>query len=186
MVCQWQFGAINPASLLAFTCITIAPQRRPMNSRACATRRHSARVGTWLPPPLIMPAPQIPKCAGPIAPPSTCANRSCRTATSLRSVLAPRCCITRRWDAAGAVPRPSFLIDAGAQFRGYASDITRTHAARTGVDAQFLELCSARWMRCSCSCVHPCSPVALSRRAPRGAHRLIADLLCRSGVIVGF
>ena len=27
----------------------------------------------------------------------------------------------------------SFLIDAGAQFRGYASDITRTHAAAAGL-----------------------------------------------------
>jgi Xaa-Pro dipeptidase len=48
-------------------------------------------------------------------------------------------------------PRRSFLIDAGAQFRGYAADITRTYAAEdgefaslvTGMDALQLRLCAA-------------------------------------------
>src|SRR5512139_534828 len=37
------------------------------------------------------------------------------------------------------VPRPTFLIDAGGQYRGYASDITRTHVA-AGADPAYLQL----------------------------------------------
>jgi len=43
---------------------------------------------------------------------------------------------------ARAAPRElrSFLIDAGAQYRGYASDITRTHAASSGRFAELIEI----------------------------------------------
>ena len=76
------------------------------------------------------------------------------------------------------------LIDAGAQFRGYASDITRTYAARSGVDGQFLELLAgmdALQLRL-CAAVQPGHDY---RELHLQAHRLIADLLCREGIIVG-
>ena len=82
------------------------------------------------------------------------------------------------------VPRPTFLIDAGAQFRGYASDITRTHAARTGVDARFLELLHAMdaLQLQLCAAVQPGADY---REIHLLAHRLIAAALCRAGIIVG-
>ncbi len=82
------------------------------------------------------------------------------------------------------VPRPTFLIDAGAQFRGYASDITRTHAARSGVDARFVELLQAMeaLQLQLCAAV---KPGADYREIHLLAHRLIADALCRAGIIVG-
>jgi Xaa-Pro dipeptidase len=36
-------------------------------------------------------------------------------------------------------PLRSFLIDAGAQYRGYAADITRTYAAQPGLFAEFID-----------------------------------------------
>jgi Xaa-Pro dipeptidase len=88
--------------------------------------------------------------------------------------------LSRRHD----VPRPSFLIDAGAQYRGYASDITRTYAARIGVDPQYLELLAAMdaLQLELCASVQPGHDY---REVHLTAHRLIADLLCRSGIIVG-
>ena len=82
------------------------------------------------------------------------------------------------------VPRPTFLIDAGAQFRGYASDITRTHAASTGVDATFLELMSAMetLQLKLCAAVRPGVDY---RDIHLLAHRLIAGALVESGVLTG-
>jgi Xaa-Pro dipeptidase len=81
------------------------------------------------------------------------------------------------------VPRPTFLIDAGAQFRGYASDITRTHLARTGVDAQFQDLLAGMeaLQLQLCAAVQPDRDY---REIHLQAHHLIADLLCRSGIVV--
>ncbi|HEX9206795.1 MAG TPA: Xaa-Pro dipeptidase [Steroidobacteraceae bacterium] len=82
------------------------------------------------------------------------------------------------------VPRPTFLIDAGAQFRGYASDITRTHAARSGVDARYLQLLGAMdaLQLQLCAAVQPGMDY---RDIHLQAHRLIAAALCQVGVIVG-
>ena len=82
------------------------------------------------------------------------------------------------------VPRESFLIDAGAQFRGYASDITRTYAAHSGADAGFVGLLAAMesLQRQLCAAVKPGQDY---REIHLLAHRLIAEALCRSGVIVG-
>jgi len=71
------------------------------------------------------------------------------------------------------VPRPSFLIDAGAEFRGYASDVTRTYGGgdRTfgelidGMDELQLQLCSAIRAGTDYRALHLL------------AHRLIAGLL---------
>ena len=82
------------------------------------------------------------------------------------------------------VPRPSFLIDAGAQFRGYASDVTRTHAAHSGVDARFVELLQAMdaLQLQLCAAVQPGTDY---REIHLLAHRLIAGALCQAGIIVG-
>ena len=82
------------------------------------------------------------------------------------------------------VPRPTFLIDAGAQCRGYASDVTRTHVAHSGVEPRFVELLDAmeRLQRELCAAVQPGADY---REIHLLAHRLIAEALCRAGVIVG-
>ncbi len=82
-----------------------------------------------------------------------------------------------------AVPRPSFLIDAGAQFRGYASDITRTHVA-DGADATYLELMASmeKLQLELCAAVQPGTDY---RDIHLLAHRLIASALVQAGVIKG-
>jgi Xaa-Pro dipeptidase len=82
------------------------------------------------------------------------------------------------------VPRPSFLIDAGAQCRGYASDITRTHAARSGADPLFVEMLGAmeKLQLELCAAVRPGTDY---REIHLLAHRLIAQTLIQAGVIVG-
>jgi Xaa-Pro dipeptidase len=82
------------------------------------------------------------------------------------------------------VPRPSFLIDAGAQCRGYASDITRTYAAKSGVDPQFVELLDAVEVLQQelCDAVRPGVDY---REIHLLAHRRIAEALCRLGIVVG-
>ncbi len=75
--------------------------------------------------------------------------------------------------------RRSFLIDAGAQFRGYACDITRTHAASAspfsdliaGVDALELQLCAMVRPGVAYPDIHA------------AAHRLVAKLLVEQGVV---
>ncbi len=75
-------------------------------------------------------------------------------------------------------PRRSFLIDAGAQFRGYAADITRTYSANddefaglvAAMDAVQLELCDAVRSGTDYRDVHLL------------AHRLIAGLLREAGI----
>ena len=80
------------------------------------------------------------------------------------------------------VPRPSFLIDAGAQLRGYASDITRTHAARSGVESQFKDLLVAMdaLQLEVCAAV---KPGVDDWDVHLLAHRLIAGLLCQQGIV---
>jgi Xaa-Pro dipeptidase len=83
------------------------------------------------------------------------------------------------------VPRDSFLIDAGAQFRGYASDITRTHVARgAGVDPQFVALLEAveSLQQRLCAMVLPGTDY---RDIHLAAHHHIAEALCSSGIVAG-
>jgi Xaa-Pro dipeptidase len=78
-----------------------------------------------------------------------------------------------------AEARRSFLIDAGAQFRGYASDITRTYS---GGDADFADLIG----RMHALELHLCESVRDGtdyRDIHLKAHELVAGLLKDTGII---
>ena len=78
-------------------------------------------------------------------------------------------------------PRRTLLIDAGAQFRGYASDITRTHAAASGAFADLVTALEELQQRL-CTLVVPGRPYAEIHLA---THAGIAEILCRAGLIHG-
>jgi len=78
-------------------------------------------------------------------------------------------------------PRPlrSFLIDAGAQFRGYAADITRTYAAASGEFADLIAATDEAQLRL---CAH-ILPGVDYRSVHLTAHKLLGDVLHRAGLI---
>ncbi len=82
-------------------------------------------------------------------------------------------------DRSTAQPLRSLLIDAGAQYRGYAADITRSHAAAAGVYADLIgEMDRAQ--------LQLCAEIVAGRdyrEVHLTAHRLIGDLLHRVGLI---
>lgn len=67
----------------------------------------------------------------------------------------------------------SFLIDAGAQYRGYASDITRTYAAAGGRFAELIELMNAAQLRLCGEIV----PGTDYRDVHLSAHRILGDVM---------
>jgi len=72
----------------------------------------------------------------------------------------------------------SFLIDAGAQFRGYAADITRTHAATPGLFADLIDALNAAQLTL-------CDAIVAGRdyrEVHLMAHRILGDLLLRIGL----
>ena len=77
------------------------------------------------------------------------------------------------------VPRRSLLIDAGAEFRGYASDITRTYAGDDRAFEQLVASLDAAQQRI-CAAVRPGTDY---REVHLLAHRLVAGLLREIGVI---
>ena len=77
------------------------------------------------------------------------------------------------------VPRRSLLIDAGAEFRGYASDITRTYAGDDRAFEQLVASLDAAQQRI-CAAVRPGTDY---REVHLLAHRLVAGLLHEIGVI---
>ncbi len=76
-------------------------------------------------------------------------------------------------------PLRSFLIDAGAQFRGYASDITRTYAASAGLYADLIDALNTAQIRL-------CGEIVAGRDyrdVHLSAHRILGDLLQQIGLI---
>jgi Xaa-Pro dipeptidase len=78
-------------------------------------------------------------------------------------------------------PRPlrSFLIDAGAQYRGYASDITRTYAAKSGAFADLVAAVDTAQLQL-------CQEIVVGRdyrEVHLTAHRVLGDVLHRSKLI---
>ena len=72
----------------------------------------------------------------------------------------------------------SFLIDAGAQFRGYASDITRTHAASPGLYADLIDALNTAQLSL-------CAQIVAGRdyrEVHLAAHRILGDLLQQIGL----
>ena len=72
----------------------------------------------------------------------------------------------------------SFLIDAGAQYRGYAADITRTHAAKPGRFADLVEALNVAQLRL-------CEEIVAGRdyrEVHLSAHRMLGDTLRDLGV----
>jgi Xaa-Pro dipeptidase len=72
----------------------------------------------------------------------------------------------------------SFLIDAGAQFRGYASDITRTYAARDGVFAELVAAMDEAQLQLCAEIV----PGRDYRDVHLSAHRLLGKVLHAQGI----
>ena len=79
------------------------------------------------------------------------------------------------------VPKPlrSFLIDAGAQYRGYAADITRTYSASTGRFSDLVEATNRAQLRL-CEEIVPGKDY---RDVHLTAHRLLGDVLHEAGII---
>jgi Xaa-Pro dipeptidase len=76
-------------------------------------------------------------------------------------------------------PLRSFLIDAGAEFRGYAADITRTYAAATGRFAEFITLMDDAQLRL-------CDEIVAGRDyrdVHLSAHRVLGDAMQEIGLI---
>ncbi len=78
------------------------------------------------------------------------------------------------------VPKPllSFLIDAGAQYRGYASDITRTYAASPGRFADLVAATDRAQLKL-------CSEIVAGkdyREVHLSAHRVLGDVLYEAGI----
>jgi len=78
------------------------------------------------------------------------------------------------------VPRElrSFLIDAGAQYRGYASDITRTYAGATGRFADLIEAMNDAQLRL-------CAEIVAGRdyrQVHLTAHRILGDVMHMLGI----
>jgi len=75
-------------------------------------------------------------------------------------------------------PLRSFLIDAGAQYRGYASDITRTHAAAPGMFSDLIDALDEAQLSL-------CGEILAGRdyrEVHLSAHRVVGDVLHAAGL----
>jgi Xaa-Pro dipeptidase len=77
--------------------------------------------------------------------------------------------------------RRSLLIDAGAQSRGYAADVTRSHAAASGAYAELVAAVDAAQRRL-CALVRPGRPYPEIHLA---AHAELAAILVAEGIVKG-
>jgi len=75
-------------------------------------------------------------------------------------------------------PLRSFLLDAGAQYRGYASDITRTYAASPGRFADLIAATDRAQLRLCAEIV----PDKDYREVHLSAHRILGDVLHEIGI----
>ena len=89
------------------------------------------------------------------------------------------CCIISIWSGGRPQPLRSFLIDAGAQYRGYAADITRTYAAAAAAVSG-----PGRSARRAPSSSYAREVVAGRdyREVHLPAHRILGDVLQRIGL----
>ena len=128
-------------------CTTIGRSRPPTSSNACAGRARWAPAATWQRSRHFAAGrPNTRPICG-IWRPAHSAKRRCPTTTSWPTTSTRRCCITSTSNAGAPESLRSFLIDAGAQYRGYASDITRTYAAAPGLYADLVERLDAAQLR---------------------------------------
>ena len=72
----------------------------------------------------------------------------------------------------------SFLLDAGAQYRGYASDITRTYSAAPGLFSDLIDALDAAQLRLCAEIV----PGKDYREVHLSAHRILGDVLHTIGL----
>ena len=72
----------------------------------------------------------------------------------------------------------SFLLDAGAQYRGYASDITRTYCATPGLFSDLIDALDAAQLRLCAEIV----PGKDYREVHLSAHRILGDVLQAVGL----
>ncbi len=82
-------------------------------------------------------------------------------------------------DRTVAQPLRSFLIDAGAQFRGYAADITRTYAASSGAFADLVAATDEAQLLL-------CEEIVAGRdyrTVHLSAHRILGDVMHRMGLL---
>ena len=73
----------------------------------------------------------------------------------------------------------SFLIDAGANFNGYASDITRTYSAESGLFADLIQ----NMHQITLQCAEELKPGVSYVQIHTSAYQQIAALLCQSGIV---
>ena len=81
-------------------------------------------------------------------------------------------------DRQAPTPPHSFLIDAGAPYRGYAADVTRTYAAKAGRFAELIEAVDRAQQRLCAEIVTGCD----YRDVHLSAHRLLGDVLFEAGL----
>ena len=82
-------------------------------------------------------------------------------------------------DRAAPADARSFLIDAGARYRGYCSDITRTYARDAGEFADLITAMDERQRQLADSCV----PGKDFKALHLAAHRHVAELLSEFGLV---
>ena len=90
------------------------------------------------------------------------------------------CCTTRCWRSSRRRQRHSLLIDAGREFAGYASDITRTYSAAR---RRLRRADRAHGPACSRRCARGCAPGSTGATCTCGRIELTAEVLREADII---